>query len=203
MPTASLNAFLKIVSKNSPQKASEYGRYLTPGGYDFYWSLKDASRALTVGGEAFEECCKTILKIKRPPERKHNLSGLKSLEKWATKIEASGFFASPVAQHSSPAGYLTIKIEPTFGYLSGGKRRLVHLWASQTLSLPRNVAGCGLYLMKEHICTGEFEDCVPAILDLRKRELFVADKLPPMTAAMLASELAWADSFFATVAKAA
>jgi hypothetical protein len=53
MPTASLNAFLKIVSKRSPQKATEYGRYLRPGGYDFYWMLKDAARALTVGGKTW------------------------------------------------------------------------------------------------------------------------------------------------------
>lgn len=51
MPTVSLNAFLKIVSKGSPQKATEYGRYLTPGGYDFYWMFKDAAHALTVGGK--------------------------------------------------------------------------------------------------------------------------------------------------------
>jgi hypothetical protein len=52
-------------------------------------------------------------------------------------------------------------------------------------------------------CVGDFSDCAPAILDLRKRELFVSDALPAFTGPTVASELAWADGFFAAAAKAA
>jgi hypothetical protein len=47
-----------------------------PGGYDFYWQLKDAAHALTVGGGTFEDCAKPIEKGTREVERKHNLDCL-------------------------------------------------------------------------------------------------------------------------------
>jgi hypothetical protein len=56
--------------------------------------------------------------------------------------------------------------------------------------------------MQQHLCTGNFSNCIPAILDLRKQELFISDTLPPMIAPMVASELAWVDRFFKAYAKA-
>ena len=76
MPNLSLTSFLKILSKGTPQKVQEYGKYLTPGGYDFYWQLKEAALALTVGGEPFDRCVQSIIKITRDVERKHNFEGL-------------------------------------------------------------------------------------------------------------------------------
>jgi hypothetical protein len=203
MPNVSLNAFLKIISKNTPQKTSEYGRYLGKGGYDFYWMLKDAMRARTLSGLSLAECAEPIEKIDRIVEKKHNLGALNSFDKWLKKSGAGAFFVPPASSCLSPQEYLKIKLEPAFGYVWNGKRRIVHAWASQSVTLPRNVAGCGLYLMREHLCIGEFVDCIPAILDLRKRELFVAESLPPMIGPMVASELAWADGFFEASAKAA
>jgi hypothetical protein len=57
--------------------------------------------------------------------------------------------------------------------------------------------------MQQHLCVGEFANCIPAILDLRKRELFLARAVPPMIGPMVASELAWVDGFFKAFAKAA
>jgi hypothetical protein len=203
MPTVSLNAFLKILSKSSPQKATEYGRYLSPGGYDFYWMLKEAVRARSVGGASLAECSKAILGIDRVVEKKHNLGALTSFDKWLTKLGPVDVFECPIGSCSSPEGHLKIKLEPAFGYTWNGQRRMVHTWASQSITLPRIVAACGLYLMKQNLCLDGFTDCVPTILDLRKRELFVAELLPPMTGAMVSSELAWADGFFKAFAKAA
>jgi hypothetical protein len=203
MPTVSLNAFLKILSKASPQKTQEYGRYLTPGGYDFYWMLKEAARARTVGKQSFAECSQPILKIDRTVEKKHNLAALKSLDKWLVDEKAAGFFEVPLVSVKSPGGFLTVKLEPTFGYTLNGKRRLVHTWASQTASLSKHALGCGLYLLKQNVCAGEFSDCTPTILDLGKRHLAIAEAFHPMVGAMAASELAWADGFFNSAAKAA
>jgi hypothetical protein len=203
MPNVSLNAFLKILSKSSPQKASEYGRYLNKGGYDFYWMLKEALRARTLGGGDLATCSNPIQKIDRAVEKKHNLGALTSFDKWLNKHSVDGFFEPPVGVCSSPQEYLKIKLEPAFGYVQGGRRRILQAWASQSITLPRSVAGCGLYLLQQHLCVGEFADCTPVILDLRKRELFVAEALPPMVGRMVASELAWADEFFKGAAKAA
>lgn len=203
MPTVSLNAFLKILSKSSPQKTAEYARYLTPGGYDFYWMLKEAARALTVGGKDLAECSKPIMSIDRPVEKKHNLNALKSLNAWLEKEKITAFFEPPSSNFSSPEGLLKVKLEPAFGCVRDNHRLVVHVWNSQSLMLSKNVAACGLYLMQQHLCLDSFADCIPAIRDTRKRELFSARGVPPMIAAMVASELAWADSFFKAVAKAA
>jgi hypothetical protein len=72
-----------------------------------------------------------------------------------------------------------------------------------SITLPRNVGGCGLFLLKQHRCVDGFADCIPTILDLRRREPFVAEFLPPMIGVTVASELAWADGFFKAFAKAA
>jgi hypothetical protein len=203
MPTVSLNAFLKILTKGSPQKAVEYGRYLAPGGYDFYWLLKDAARDLTIGGKSLEDCSKVIEKINRPVEKKHNLSALKSLDAWLKKREIHEFFEAPSSSYVSPAGHITIKIEPAFGYVKDGHQHIVHAWNSQTLALPNKVASCGLYLMQQKLCVDAFADCIAGILDTRKREHFYGRAVPMIIPAMIASELAWADSFFENVAKAA
>ncbi|WP_234678913.1 hypothetical protein [Bradyrhizobium monzae] len=203
MPTVSLNAFLKILSKSTPQKAVAYARYLEPGGYDFYWMLKEAARGLTVKGNSLEDCAKPIQAIDRLVEKKHNLAALQSLDKWLKKQNVQSFFDCPSSSVSSPEGFLTVKLDPAFGCIRGNHRLMVHLWTSQSLSLPKNVAGCGLYLMKQNLCVGDFADCTPAILDLRKRELFIADALPPMIAPMVASELAWVDGFFKAYRRAA
>ena len=62
---------------------------------------------------------------------------------------------------------------------------------------------CGMRSLpsKTTSCIGEFADCIPTILDLRRRELFVAELLPPMIGVTVASELAWADGFFQSVRK--
>ena len=203
MPTLSLNAFLKIVTRTTPQKLSDYGKYQTPGGYDFYWMLRDAAHARTVGGELPAECLQPILDINRDVEKKHNASAFKALDVWLKKENPSAFFESPVGLANSPLGLLSVKLEPAFGYEREGKRRLVHLWSTQSPALPQNVAGCGLYLMKQQLCVGEFADCVPAILNLRKKQLIVADAFHRSTTAMLASEFAFADGYFSSIAKAA
>src|ERR1051325_3963509 len=122
MRSISLTAFLKILTKGSPQKVREYSRYLTPGGYDFYWQLKEAAHALTVGGESFQDCAKPIEDCTRPVERKHNLHVLESLNKWIKKNELKEFFDAPANLCSSPGGFVTIKLEPEFGTVFNGQR---------------------------------------------------------------------------------
>lgn len=203
MPTISLNAFLKILSKNSPQKAQEYGRYLSPGGYDFYWRLKEAAHKLTIGGANYEECVSSISKISRQVEREHNLAALLQLNIWLCKSGASDYFDPPSEDVRSPVGHLTVRLEPTFGCRIQDRRFLIHLWATKGVSLTRNVAGCGLYLLEQHLCIEEQQDCMPAILDLRRPAFISADKLPSTIGPMVASEFAWADGFFNAASRAA
>jgi hypothetical protein len=52
-------------------------------------------------------------------------------------------------------------------------------------------------------CQDNFADRKPAILDLRKGELYVADALPANIEEMVRTELAWLDGFFKSYSKAA
>jgi hypothetical protein len=203
MPTISLTSFLKILTKGTPQKVQEYGKYLTPGGYDFYWRLKEAAHAYTVGGESYTDCVKGIEEINSDVERKHNSDGLKSLSKWINKHKPTEFFAAPAGICSSPGGFVTIRLEPEFGAVMNGQRRAVQLWNSKGSNLTRTAAGVGIYLLQKHLCQGDFADCKGGILDLRRRELFVSDALPANVEAMVTTELAWLDGFFKVHKKAA
>jgi hypothetical protein len=201
MPTISLTSFLKILTKGTPQKVREYSRYLTPGGYDFYWQLKEAAHALTVGGESYADCAKPM--EDSPRDVVHNLECLKSLSKWLDKQKVTEFFSAPAGSCSSPAGFVTIKLEPEFGAVTNDQRRIVQLWNSKGNNLTRTAAGVGIYLLEKHLCVGDFADCKGGILDLRKRELFLADALPANIEAMVTSEFAWLDNFFKAHSKAA
>lgn len=203
MPTISLTSFMKILTKGTPQKVTEYSRYLTPGGYDFYWQLKDASHGLTVGGKSYADCAKPIQQSGRDIERKHNLDGLKSLSKWLGKKGLEEFFDAPAANCSSPGAYVTIKLEPEFGVVVNGKRQLVQLWNAKGSHLTRTAAGVGIYLLEKHLCINEFAGCKAVVVDLRKGTTFAADALPANIEPMVTSELAWLDSFFKIKSKAA
>jgi hypothetical protein len=203
MPTISLTSFLRILTKGTPQKVKEYGRYLTPGGYNFYWRLKEAAHCLTVGGDSFADCAKSVEEVSNEVERECNLKALKSLHKWISKHKVTEFFDPPAGSCSSPGGCVTIKLEPEFGAVMNGQRRIVQLWNSKLANLNRNAAGVGIYLLQKHLCVGEFANCKSGILDLRKGELFLADALPSHIEAMVASEFAWLDGFFKSYSEAA
>ncbi|HZP75841.1 MAG TPA: hypothetical protein VFB45_06855 [Pseudolabrys sp.] len=202
MPTVSLMSFLNIMTKSAPQKVREYQRYLTPGGYDFYWQLKDAAAALTYGGKSFEQCLAPLHRIKRDSERKHNVQRLEALQRWLSRAECS-YFEPPRATCQSPLGHLKIKLEPEFGVVVGSRKRLVHLWSNQGTNLKAFVAGGGIYLMQQHLLKNGFDDCECVILDLKKSYVFASDGIPANVIAMTNSELAWADSFFHAAAEAA
>jgi hypothetical protein len=202
MPTISLTSFLKILTKGTPQKVQEYKRYLAPGGYDFYWRLKEATHACTVGGEVLGDCLKSIEECSNPVERKHNIAGLKSLKKYLDKYQITEFFDAPAGSYSSPLGLVTIKLEPEVGAVVNNQHRAIQIWNSSGSNLSRTVAGVGIYLLGR-LCQGDFAHCKPGILDVRKRELYLSDALPPNIEPIVTSELAWLDGFFQAHSKAA
>src|SRR5262249_23137269 len=154
----------------------------------FYWMLKDAARNLTVGGKTLEECLEPIEKISRPVEKKHNLSALKSLSAWLKKEQIEQFFEAPSSSFVSPSEHITIKPDPASGSIKNEQRHNLNAWNSQILTLSKNVGSCGLHLMQQKLCVGDFADCVAGILDTRKREHFYGRAVPVIIPAMIASE---------------
>ena len=196
MPVISLPAFLKILTKGTPQKVQLYGRYLQGSGYDFYWPLKEGAHAATVGGEPYADVTKTISEIPREHEQKHNLAAIKNLKKWHDKKTPSGFFEAPVTSVVSSGGYLSVKLEPEFGVVLDGKRHLVQLYYAKDVGLSKAALSLGTRMIYKYLCLGEFADCQPGILDLRKREIFAAPYDAAAMDLMLDYEFSWADSFF-------
>lgn len=203
MPNIALTSFMKILSCSALQKSREYRKYLSPGGYDFYWHLKDAAADLTILGKSFDECLEQIIQIKREVERTHNLHGLNSLRKWLADKKHCSFFSPPRGVCSSPKGHLTVKLEPEFGFEELGKTHLVQLWNCKGTELKPNVAAVGIYLLRQHLISDGFSETNCIILDLRKGKAFSGLAIPPNIPAVIASEFAWVDSFFEHASKAA
>jgi hypothetical protein len=196
MPTVALTTYLKLCAMTLPAKAAAYGKYLEPGGYDFYWRLKNLARATTVEGKPYPECEKILLGIKDEIKRKHNLAGFKSLARWLEKEKEAKFFAPPTALCTTPKGHLTIRLAPEFGIENKVERRLVTLWNVKAPVMTQGIAATGIYLMRQYLKTAQFSDCSCAILDLRTGAIFVADAIPTVIATTAAKEFAWVDSFF-------
>lgn len=112
------------------------------------------------------------------------------------------FFEAPAGSYSSPLGLVTIKLEPEFGAVVNNQHRAIQIWNSSGSNLSRTVAGVGIYLLGR-LCQGDFAHCKPGILDLRKRELYLSDALPPNIEPIVTSELAWLDGFVQAHSKAA
>ncbi len=197
MPVIGLTTFLKLCAATPTAKATAYGKYFEPGGYDFYWRLKAMARAMTVDGIPYSECETVMLGIKNAPEREHNLSGLKSLARWMDQEKKRvRFFAPPSAVCNSPKAYLAIRLAPEFGVETAAGRRLVTLWNSKTPAMTPKIAAPGIYLKHQYLRMGEFSDCSCAIFDLRTSSMLLADAASRQLGATVAKELAWVDWFF-------
>lgn len=201
MPTIGLAAFLKLYSMDRVQKERGYKKYLDKkGGYDFYWTLKNAAAAMTYGKKTRAEAERVLKSITRPAEIEHNKSGLKALADWLDRRDLI-FFVPPTAMVKSPRGFLTIKLAPEFGAISGTRRRLVTLWNTAKPDLTTQAAGVGIHLIQSYLCVGEHIDCKGMVLDLRRRLPYVSDEVPDRIKAALAAELNWVDNYFETRAK--
>jgi hypothetical protein len=200
MPVVSLGAFLKIVTKTTPQKASLYGRYLMPGnGYaGFYKPLHDAAYSLTVGGANFDEIKQAIENLPREAERKHNVAAVMNLNRWIKKFKPTDFFDAPRGIVKSPGGHLAVRLEPEFGAVLSGTPRLLQVWYAKDLNLSKTAIGVGERLIEKHLCVGKFSSCKAGILDLRRKEVLDHSSDDQAMDILIAGEFAWADAFFQT-----
>ncbi len=191
-----LSAFLKIFSKGSPQKHNDYSKYLTPGGFDFYYPLKQSAFQATVIGQPLASVLGSLEEISGEVQRKYNVLAMKALASYMKKWHPTDYFAAPSTAVSTPLRYLSVKLEPEFGAVIKGERRLIHLWYAKDASLSKPSITIGNRLIQKHLCVGEFSDCKASILDLRKKELLtvVGDDL--VTDLLISGEFAWIDNFF-------
>lgn len=196
MHTVGMTAFLKILTKGSPQKVKEYGKYLTPGGFDFYHPLKQAAFSATVGGEDMEAVLASVQQISGEVQRRYNTLAVKALGVWIKKFKPEQYFVLPATTVSTPLGYMSVKLEPEIGAVVSGERRLIHIWYSKDLSLSRTAVTVGNRLIQKNLCVGQFGDCKAAILDLRKKQLLTIEGNELVMDLMISGEFVWIDNFF-------
>jgi hypothetical protein len=195
MPQIALTTFLKLWSHGPTRKESEYRKYLAPGGYDYYWSMKEGAKILTNGGE-LEQALSVVDGLTRESERENNAYGIKTLAELLAQLKGKCFEA-PRGSLSSPLGHLTIKVEPEFGIeLEKTRRRLVILWNSKTPEMTTALSAVGLCLMFDAVALNDFRDCSASIYDLRQRHWFIAAATTATMRNAIRRELDWVDRLF-------
>jgi hypothetical protein len=196
MHMVGLMAFLKILSMGPPQKLVAYGKYLEPGGFDFYNPLKLAAHSATVDGEAIASLLASLEEISIESRRKYNTAAVKALGSWMKKTKPEQYFDPPAIGAPTPFKFFSVKLEPAFGVVLEGQRRLVHVWFSKNTNLSKTAVHVGNWLVRKNLCTGPFEDCRPGILDLRKKALLTMEGDPLAMDLLVSSEFDFIDKFF-------
>jgi hypothetical protein len=196
MQTVSLDTFLRILTKGSPQKVQEFNKILTSSGYPFYLPLKDGAHAVTIGKEPLPQRLNAVIKVTSGIRQEYNVRALKALGSWQKKNKPESFFQAPGGAVTTPGGYLTVKLKPEFGAVLNGTRFLVHIWYSKDTSLSKTAVTLGNHLIQKHLCVGDFADCTAGILDLRKKELLDIQGNDQVMDLLISSEFAWIDNFF-------
>ncbi len=195
MPRIALTTFLKLWSHNPQRKEAEYRKYLTPGGYDYYWSMKAGVELLTNGSGDLEKALDVPNGLSRASERENNAYGIRTCAELLAAHKEQCFKA-PGTSLSSPLKHLAIKIEPEFGIKFEGRRRLVTVWNTKKPEMTRSLAAVGLSLMFDTLVRDEFEDCNCAIYDLRQKRWLIADATTTATSIAIRQELDWVDWLF-------
>jgi len=198
MPQVVLTTFLKLWNHSPSRKEAAYRKYLSPGGYDFYWSMKAGAETLTHGDGDLGKALRVLDGLSREAEREHNGYGIKTLAELLSGLKGE-YFKAPRGSVSSPLGHLTIKVEPEFGIkLEKGRRRLVSLWNTKTPELTTALAAVGFALMFDAVARDEFRDCSCSICDLRQKRWLVADATTATMQLAIRRELDWLDRLFET-----
>lgn len=193
MVRVALTTFLKCMLLPTTEKARQYGRYSSPGGYDFYKSLKRGAASVTHGGKLAQDVRDNISLLKNITERDHNLLGFDRLQDWLKK--SSGEYFSPDhATVSSPDGRLVIRIEPEIGQKISGSERIISIWNTQKPKISPTVAGIGVYLMSKSLAKKSQTDTQFCILDVRSGKLFGMENIPNDAELLSRTELAIADA---------
>jgi hypothetical protein len=197
MQTTSLDTFLRILTKGSPQKVQEFNKILTSPGYPYYQPLKDGAYAVTVGNEPLQQRLNAVIKVTSGVRQEYNVKALKGLGGWLKKSKPQSFFQPPAGTVTTPGGYLTVKLKPEFGTVLNGSRFLVHVWYSKDTSLSKTTVTLGNHLIQKNLCVGDFTNCTACILDLRRKELLDVKGDDQVMDLLISSEFAWIDNFFA------
>jgi len=178
MDDISFTTFLKVSLMPTTQgKFGALQRMLNgPGGYDFYKRMKLAAREVARGEISSQEILFQLGTIKRPSERSHNLLMATRFVEWLDSLEgAVASLDRPSGTYKKPNMVFGIRVVPELVYTLSGVRYVTYLWAIGMPKLTRQAAGAGLFLLRQQLGTGKFQDAKFQIRDLRQEKTLGED----------------------------
>jgi hypothetical protein len=195
MPQLSLSTFAKITQLSAERKVSEYSRYLTPGGFDYYRELREAIAIATWKKGKIDDALDLIGGIGDPSRRKNSRNAFASFAK-SYIIPGIDFYIPPQGEIVSPGGFIKVQIRPAALISQGDECKLVAIWPNSTVKLQTRGASVIVDLMSKHLVT-ELPIATYIVADLTEGKPIIATKTSLAASAMVAGELAFADAFFA------
>lgn len=193
MEDISFTTFIKIGLK--PTTQGKFGALQSmlngSGGYDFYKRMKLASREVARGEMDREAIFSQLETIKRPSEREHNVAMAKSTcDWWDTLAGAAALNERPSGVYRRPGMVFGIRLVPELAYKMNGHKYVTYLWAIGIPKLTRQAAGAGLYLLRQQLATGAFEDARFQIRDLRQGATYDEDCISNQSPVLLQADIA-------------
>jgi hypothetical protein len=193
MDDISFTTFIKIGLK--PTTQGKFGALQSmlngTGGYDFYKRMKMASREVARGEMPREQIFEHLQTIKRPSERDHNLQMAKATCDWWDSIPGAKMLNErPSGTYRQPEMVFGIRLVPELAYELDGQKFVSYLWAVRLPKLSQQAAGAGLFLLREQLATGKFQDARFQIRDLRGQKTFEEDCITNSSANLLQADIA-------------
>jgi hypothetical protein len=190
-------AFLKNLEKSTPQKITEYLKYLEPGGYGgFYAPLRQAARAVALDGATFASQRKIIQAIEKANERKHNRAAFDQLEKLVLKYGICDFFVAPTSSLLTPKKNMSLRLSPDFGGTIDGKRFLFKLAYTKDATVAARSQKIARRLFEKYLCVDAHADCSARILDLKRKSIFSESGDPLVMDLIVDAEFSLIDTIF-------
>ncbi len=193
MPNMSLSSFMKALLLSPAAKATHYNSYLKGKGFQYYYKLNEAIKAITLQNASYDEAELIINTITEKARRQNCKTGFAAFNK-AFLNGHGDFIEPPSGTLTSPLGYLTINVRPSACLVHGGRKKIISIWNTKSPSLNQITAAVGLTVMRRALPHDDKNEHI--IADLRKKGSYIAESFSPAISAMLASELAFADTFY-------
>ena len=156
----------------SHELSSELEKYSKRGsGYDFYRTLRSASKKFAGEGFDFIAAVEDIEALKSGPEKEYNLAAAKALRAWIEKKKPKLLPPPGPKIYQGPKKRFEVRIEPEFAMEFEGSLWVIQIFNSQKLSLTPTSTEPALHLLKRKYADTEFSNCNPGILDLGSNKL--------------------------------
>lgn len=185
-----IRTFLANSSRDSVENVQRFARYGLPGskGHNYFWSSDKAVRALTIGGEVYDQVIHYATDINKVDERETNQRIVQTFYTWWVAHKADGF-VPPSGWIDGPKGALSVGIYPTFALMTKPNKEVVLTYAGKE-PLPKRIAGLGVYMMKRALDPSGILGLKFVVHDLTKGVRHCEGSIPKHAETILQIELA-------------